>query len=84
MGGLAYLLSIRFVFWFAVGAGVTWWLLDRKGREPLFGALLCGLLGGFGGIFILIWIWLWMYYIMPGGMGRVYRPRNSKRWTIRW
>ena len=80
---MAYILSFRFLFWFVVGAGVTYYLLDRKRRDPLFGAILCGILAGFGGIFLMIWIWLWMYYMMPG-ITRTYKVYNSRRWKIRW
>jgi hypothetical protein len=73
--------SLRFMFWFFVGGAITYWLLDRKGKDPLFGAVLCGILAGFGGIFLMIWIWLWMYYLMPGVAYKVY---HSKRWKIRW
>ena len=81
---LGYMLSFRFIFWLLVGGGVTWFLLDRKGRDPWVGAIICGVLGGFGGIFLLGWIWLWMWYVMPSGVGRVYKVYNSRKWKIRW
>jgi biotin transporter BioY len=82
---LSLVFSVRFLFWFIVGAGVTYWLLNRKGRDPMFGAILCGILAGFGGIFLMIWVWLWMYYFMDGAViKRTYKVYNSRRWKIRW
>jgi hypothetical protein len=89
---MGYILSFRFLFWLLVGGGVTWAILYRKGREPLFGSIVCGVLGGFGGIILLGCIWLYMWYMMPS-IPRIYRAPNPRtrsasdsrhRWKIRW
>jgi hypothetical protein len=76
---MPYILTLRFILWFIGGAAITYYILHRKGRDPMVGAILCGVLAGFGGIFVMLWIWLWMWYMMPPGAGTVYKVYNSRR-----
>ena len=80
---LAQFFSFRFVLWFVVGAVVSWIILYRRGREPLVGAIVSGLIGGIGGAVPLLIVWLWMWYVLRPGEVRVIRARR-KRWRIRW
>lgn len=58
--------------WFLVGAVVTAFILYRKGHDPIFGAVLVGIVGAFGNIVALAFIWLWLWYFLPNGTFRRY------------
>lgn len=79
----AALLSFRFILWFIVGAAVSGFILYRRGREPLVGAVISGLIGSIGGIVPLLIVWLWMWYVLRPGEVTVIRARRN-RWRIRW
>lgn len=67
-----WILLLRFLLWFVIGAGITAYILNRKGHDPVFGAVLAGVVGGILGIVPLAFLWIWLWYFLPQGTFRRY------------
>lgn len=60
------------LFWFIIGVAGTAYILNKKGHDPVFGALLAGVVGAVGNIVALAFIWMWLWYFLPQGTFRRY------------
>jgi hypothetical protein len=83
---MGLILGSRFLLWFLIGAGVTGYLLYKRSRDPWFGALAAGVIGGVGGVVMLALVWIWIWYFMPPGVPTVIKldNRDRKRFRIKW
>jgi amino acid transporter len=65
------------LFWFTVGMIGTGYILNKKGHDPVFGAILAGLVSAIGNVVALAFIWIWLWYFLPQGTFRRYNSVND-------
>ncbi len=65
------------LLWFLIGAVGTAYILNRKGHDPVFGAIIVGVLSAFGNIVALAFIWIWLWYFLPPGTFRRYNSLDE-------